>query len=126
MVFLGHSQVQEKTVKANHRVWVVRISEVLKHPNAERLEIYPIPGTGYQYVGSIGQFKVGDLAVYIQPDSVVPFTQGAPWDFLWADLDLRAGEEAPIRKRRIKAKKIRKEWSEGLLIPVDNIYVSDG
>ena len=59
-------------VKSNHRVNVVRIKEVLKHPNADKLEIYPIDGTDYQYIGPIGQFKVGDLAAYIQPDSVVP------------------------------------------------------
>jgi len=67
--------------KSNHQVKVVRILNIRKHPNADKLEIVDIPGTAYQYVGTIGQFKVGDLAIYIQPDSLVP--EEEVYDFLW-------------------------------------------
>jgi hypothetical protein len=98
--------------KSNHQVRVVRVESVLPHPNADRLEIIPIPGTTYHYVGLLGQFKVGDLAYYIQPDSLLPERQ--EYSFLWE------GEVSPIptKRRRVRAKKLRGEWSEGLLMPM--------
>ena len=68
--------------KANHQANIVRVTEVKPHGNADTLEIIPIGE--YQVVSKIGQFKVGDLAVYIQPDSVVPQTE--PFRFIWASM----------------------------------------
>lgn len=65
--------------KANHQANIVRIKEILPHTNADTLEIIPIGE--YQVVSKKGQFAVGDLAVYIQPDSVVPQTE--PFRFIW-------------------------------------------
>lgn len=105
--------------KSNHRVNIVRIKEIRVHPNADKLEIYPIDGTDYQYVGTKGQFAVGQLVAYIQPDSVVP--ELPQYSFLWEPKTYEG--PVPERKRRIKAKKLRKEWSEGLLIPAPNNQV---
>jgi hypothetical protein len=127
--------------KSNHRANVVRITEILPHNNADTLEIIPIPpALAYQVVVKKGQFKVGDLAVYIQPDSVVPQTE--PFKFIWGpyseehtvtpelrsrveasgqDLPARTAKlvlQVPERRRRITVRKFRKEWSEGLLLPV--------
>lgn len=136
--------------KSNHQANVIRVSEILPHTNAETLEIVPIPpGLAYQVVVKKGQFKVGDLAVYIQPDSVVPQTE--PFRFIWEPylvtpdkcqhtttdgkstvLESNAGQklcircmadlplEVPERRRRITVRKFRKEWSEGLLLPVSD------
>jgi hypothetical protein len=65
--------------KANHQANIVRIKEIYPHTNADTLEIIPIGE--YQVVSKKGQFKVGDLGVYIQPDSVVPQTE--PFRFIW-------------------------------------------
>jgi hypothetical protein len=97
-------------MNSNHRVNIVRIEEVLPHTNADTLGLVQIGG--YQVVIKKNDYKVGDLAVYIQPDSVVPTT--APFKFLWAD---REGE-IPMKYRRITVRRFRKEWSEGLLLPV--------
>lgn len=84
---------------STHRVDVIRIREIQKHPNADQLEIIPV-GL-YTCVVRKGEWNVGDLAAYIEPDYVVPdvptfaFLQG---------------------KRRIGAKRLRGVWSEGLLV----------
>lgn len=55
---------------STHSVNIIEIKEVRAHENAERLEIVPVDG--WQAVVKKGQFKVGDEAVYIQPDYTVP------------------------------------------------------
>lgn len=98
----------------HHRVEVVRIPEILPHPNADKLEIVRIKG--YQAIVAKDQFKAGDLAYYIPPDSVVP--ESEEFAFLWLPNAYEGG--VPERKRRIAAKKLRGEWSEGLLMPTQN------
>ena len=105
--------------KLNHQANIVRITEVLKHGNADSLEIIPIGE--YQVVSRIGQFKVGDYGVYLQPDSVVPQTE--PFKFIWEPymcIPTEAGVEftVPEKRRRITVRKFRGEWSEGLLLPL--------
>jgi len=111
---------------------VYRIGEVRPHPNADRLELTDI--AGYQMVVGKGEYKSGDLAVFIQPDSVVPQTE--PFKFIWGQAAAEANGlpgvpterqfdgnweyaiPVPEKARRIKPRKLRKEWSEGLLMPV--------
>jgi hypothetical protein len=101
-------------MKAHHQVNVIKIEQILPHSNADKLEIVPIEG--YQAVVGKGQFKVGDLAYYIPPDSIVPDRE--EYAFLWGNATYDGG--TPVRKRRITAKKLRGEWSEGVLMPLDN------
>lgn len=84
---------------STHRVDVVRISELLPHPNADRLEMCKVGG--YTCLVPKGTYKVGDCAAYVEPDYIVPDTE--QFAFL-------AG------KRRIGAKRLRGVWSEGLLV----------
>ena len=103
------------TKKANHQVNIVKITEIKEHNNADSLEIIPIGE--YQVVSRKGQFNVGDLGVYLQPDSVVPQTE--PFRFIWephVELDGTASE----KRRRITVRKFRGEWSEGLLLPLSD------
>jgi RNA ligase (TIGR02306 family) len=99
------------TKAAHHQVNVVRIEQILPHPNADKLDIIPVGG--YQAIVAKGQFKVGDLGYYIQPDSIVP--DRPEYAFVWGNATYEGG--TPERKRRIAARKLRKEWSEGLLMP---------
>lgn len=105
---------------SNHVVPVVRINEILKHPNADALGLVHIGG--FQVVVRLEQFKAGDLAVYIPPDSIVP--ERSQFSFVWEKdgsgqpRALVAGEPVPEKYRRVTVRKFRKEWSEGLLLPV--------
>lgn len=99
--------------KSNHRVNVVRINEIKKHPNADTLGLVEIGG--YQAVVKLDDYKPGDLAIYIQPDSVVPEIE--QFSFLWYG-KVEPGLPVPEKRRRITVRKFRKEWSEGLLMPL--------
>lgn len=72
---------------------------------------------GYQCVVRKGQFKIGDLAIYIYPDSVVPVIE--PFRFIWEG-SVCEGDIVPERRRRITVRKFRKAWSEGLLLPLSD------
>lgn len=97
--------------KSNHRANVVRIQEILKHPNADRLGIVHVGG--YQCVVRLEDFQPGDLAVYVQPDSVVPDNE--TFAFVHG-LGPNDGRPVSEKYRRVTARRFRKEWSEGLLI----------
>ncbi len=84
---------------STHRVEVIRIGEIEKHPNADSLGIVRI--YGYTCCVRLGDFQPGDLAAYIIPDSVVPETP------VFAFLK---------EQRRIKVKRLRGVYSQGLLI----------
>lgn len=91
---------------STHAVNVVEIGEVREHPNAHSLNIIPIGN--YQAVVRKGSFKVGDKAVYVEPDYLVP-TYREEFQFL-----AKPGKE----QHRLKAVRLRGEISHGLLIPV--------
>jgi len=109
--------------KLNHQANIVRIKEIKTHGNADTLEIIPIGE--YQVVSKKGQFNVGDLVVYIQPDSVVPQTE--PFRFIWNDYidPLNPNTIVPEKRRRITVRKFRGEWSEGLLLPTSDFGLHD-
>lgn len=90
---------------STHRIDVVKIKEIVKHPNADSLGLVQIHG--FTCAIRLGDFQSGDLAAYIEPDYIVPAPGEHPAGALFAFL----GD-----KRRIKAKKLRGTWSQGLLI----------
>jgi hypothetical protein len=99
--------------KSNHQVNIVRLGEARMHTNADALELFDIGA--YQVVTKKGEFKAGDLGVYVQPDSVIP--QTSPFAFIW-EAYVGLDGTVPEKRRRITVRKFRGEWSEGLLLPV--------
>ena len=117
-------------MNSNHRVNVVRIKELRKHPNADSLSLVDIEG--YQVVVRTEEFKLGELYIYLQPDSIA--TTAEPFRFLWADKEFPDGI-VPQKYRRITVRQFRKEYSEGLLLPLadfpdilslDGAYLEEG
>lgn len=104
-------------MKTNHQVNIIRINGVLPHWNADALELIHIGG--YQVVVKKGQFHVGDLGVYIQPDNIVPQTE--PFKFIW-EQHIGLDGTVPEKRRRITVRKFRGEWSEGLLLPLIDFH----
>mgnify|MGYP003385186554 CR=1 FL=1 len=90
---------------STHSVPIIRINTINNHPNADSLELIPVGG--WQAVVKKGQFKTGDLAVYIQPDYMVPTAHPA-FSFL-----AREGKDM----YRLRAIRLRGELSFGLLVP---------
>jgi hypothetical protein len=56
--------------KSTHRVEVVRIGTIEKHPNADSLGVVRV--YGYFCCVRLADWRPGDLAAYVVPDSLVP------------------------------------------------------
>lgn len=113
---------------ANHEAKVVRIEEIFPHKNADSLGLVYVGG--FQVVVRLDQFKVGDLAVYVQPDSIVP--EIPQFKFVWERDGAGQPREwketespTPEKWRRVTVRKFRKEWSEGLLMPIQDFGMED-
>lgn len=94
--------------------WVAKIDNVVKHPDADSLD--DSHHRRLQCVTKLGEFKPGDLAVYISIDSWVP-TNLAPF--------LSKGKEPKeyngVRGERLRTISFRGQLSQGLLLPVDEV-----
>ena len=89
--------------KSTHKVEVFIINQIETCPNSDNLDL--IIHKGFQTVVRKGEFKIGDKAVFIGPDSLV-LTSRPEFAFL-ASLGIQV---------RIKVKKLRGVVSMGLLI----------
>lgn len=91
-----------------HRVDVIKVNEIEKHPNADALGIFRVGGFTVCLALADWTPRLPTLACYIQPDSVVDTTRP---EFAWLDDGKGTG------KARIKVKRLRGVCSQGLLIP---------
>lgn len=95
---------------------VVTIESIIKHPNADTLSIAKV--FDYQVIVRTGDYSEGEKAVYVPVDSIMPDTE--QWKFLGPkDSEFTGG--VPARYRRIRAKKLRGVFSQGMLskLPVN-------
>lgn len=95
-----------------------RIDEIRPIEGADAIEAAVVGG--WVVVIKKGEFKVGDLAVYLEIDSWVP------WDlapFLSKGQDPR--EYNGVKGERLRTVKLRGQVSQGLLLPIDDAIRSE-
>lgn len=100
---------------------IVKIDSIIDHPNADRLTIVSIGGfkcIANKKDNGDWRYKQGDLVVYVQEGSIVP-------EYLLKRLDMwdeekQIGFLAGKKGNRVKAIRLRKILSQGILIPVIN------
>jgi RNA ligase (TIGR02306 family) len=116
---------------SNWEPQVVKIEKVIHHPNGDALDIAYVLGD-YPVVVRRGEYKVDDLAAYLQVDTITPDTNQfyflCPKEYeKYLDGDeikqRQIGPKYPVgsvpeKYRVLKAKKIRNFYSEGMLVPV--------
>jgi len=96
---------------STHRVEIIEIQAINGHLNADRLELATVQG--WQIVVGKGNFKPGELALYVPVDSVLPNS-----------LEERLfppGSKITLKKGRIRSIKIRGQMSQGMLIPLSEV-----
>jgi RNA ligase (TIGR02306 family) len=102
---------------------VQRVLAVLPIENADAIELIRI--NGWQCVTKKGEFRVGDLGVYLEIDSIPPDTK--TFRFLWTPKPKtdEAGNLLPIPepverpgKFRIRTLRLRGALSQGLFLPL--------
>ena len=92
------------------KVPLTEILEIQEHPNAHSLEIAVV--YGFQVIVSKDKYKVGDRALYIPIDSILPQDL--------EDLMFPEGSKIKLSKHRVKQIRLRKIASQGMLIdPID-------
>lgn len=101
---------------AEHTCDVVQI-KLEPHSNADSLSLVKVGD--FQCAVRTEDWNDGDLAIYIPPDSIVP--DNKDFEFL-----IPSGSSIRGKYLRIKARKLRGEWSVGLLIPApDGAKIGD-
>lgn len=94
-------------------VTIQKVVNIESIPNADNIEVLQI--LGWKVVSKKGNFKVGDLCVYFEVDSIVP---RKPWsEFLFT------GSNVGKQEYRIRTIKLRKQISQGLCLPLDILPV---
>jgi hypothetical protein len=96
---------------------VVRIGKVGKHPNADTLSI--TQAGGFPVIFRTGDFKEGDLAIYVPIDSLLPLDNPL-FRFL------AKAEPTPGSYHRLKALRLRGIFSRGLLAPASDPRTAKG
>lgn len=96
---------------SQHECPVVRVT-IEPHPNADAIELARVGG--YLSIVKKGQFKTGDLAVYLPEQSVIPDWLLKVLGF-WDDTNGK-GKLSGSRGDRIRAMKLRGILSQGILL----------
>lgn len=98
-----------------HEVKVIKIDNIRQHENADRLEIIDVkrPGGQDSCIVRKGQFQVGDLAIFVEADYMVPTGHA-----LFSTFKSKPDEENKML--RVKAKRLRGIWSNCLLVKVQD------
>lgn len=95
---------------------IQRVVDVRPHPNADSLELVDV--LGWQVCEKLGTVKKGDMVVYFEIDSMLP--GNAKW--LPEAVKKRIEKQADKSWYRIKTVKLRKEISQGLIIPLNLLH----
>lgn len=96
---------------------VVKIDEVVKHPDADSLDICTVGG--WKCVTKLGEHQKGDLVVYVSIDSWIPH-ELAP--FLSKGREPR--EYEGVKGERLRTARLRGVLSQGLILPF-NVIMSN-
>lgn len=94
---------------STHAIEIVKIEEILPHPNSEVTKMELTHIWGWQCCVGKGQFQAGGRAIYIPPDYLVP-TDHPSFTFL------ERADGKP--KERIRVRRFKGTLSQGLLIAV--------
>jgi RNA ligase (TIGR02306 family) len=81
---------------------IVKILEVKKHPNADSLDLVKV--LGWQCVAKLGEFKEGEIVVYIEIDTQLK--ERPEFEFL------------RNKNFRVRSIRLRGELSQGLILPL--------
>lgn len=104
-------------MSTEHDVVVVRLGPIYKHDNADTLGITEVEGR--PCVVRLGDWKPGDVAVYVPVDTLVPVT-----DPRFAHMAARSTPDAEGRCR-VRAARLRGVFSMGLLVRPDPCAACD-
>jgi len=95
---------------------IQKVKEVLPIPNSDFLELLLFENIGWQCVGKKGDFLTGDIGVFFEVDSFLPYGDSR-YEFLekTSYREMFTGEKG----YRLRTLKLRGTLSQGLFLPLD-------
>ncbi len=96
-------------------VEIVKIKDITNHPNADRLDLATIKG--WQCVIAKDSFKKGDKVVYLPIDSILPFEI--------ENKIFPPESKIKLTKSRIRTIKIRGAISQGMIVPLKSLGLTE-
>lgn len=93
---------------------VVRVDALDPIPGADKIEVASV--LGWKCVVKRGAFQIGDLGVYLEIDSVPPDEDR--YAFLWSKTE----RQPRPRNFRIRTVRLRGQVSQGLLLPLSEVF----
>ncbi len=118
--FARGAESQSSATDTEFTAEIVRITRILPHPNADKLELarFELKGTdmetAYEVVVGKGEFQPGSLAAYFSTDCILP-TNHPAFSFLTSRSDCQGKT-----RYRLRAARLRGVFSQGLLVPAPN------
>lgn len=89
---------------------IEQIIDINSIPDADKIEVCTV--LGWKCVVGKGEFKIGDMIIYVEVDSIMP--DKPEYEFLKS------------RKFRIRTIKLRKQISQGLVLPISTLSTDLG
>lgn len=94
---------------------IVKLDNVFQHPNADKLDLAIVGG--WQCVtNKANNFQAGSWAIFMEVDAMLPVANPI---FAFLDSDSKNYVVDGVKYARLRTIKLRKELSQGLLLPVD-------
>lgn len=99
-------------------VTVQRITNIRKHPNADRLELASLENFDFEFVVQKGVYDEGDLVVYFPVDSLLPMPLVEELGLVGKLAHGKINEDgSPRLQNRVKTIKLRGQISQGVVAP---------
>lgn len=95
------------------KVEILKIENIEKHPNADRLDIIQV--LGWNCIVQKDSFKIGDLCLYIPIDSILPEEV--------ENKIFGLNSKIKLEKHRVRTIKLRKIISQGLVVKPEQIGI---
>lgn len=93
---------------STHKAEIVKINEVLVHPNADALEIVTLIGKDWQVVTRKGLYSPGNLVLYLPIDSILPKYM--------EETIFPPDSKIKLTNSRVKSIKLRGFLSQGMIV----------
>jgi RNA ligase (TIGR02306 family) len=103
------------TIETRKLARIVKLDNVFPHPNADKLDLAQVGG--WQCVtNKENGFTTGSMAIYVEVDALLPISNPA---FAFLDSASKNYTVDGANYARLKTIKLRKELSQGLLLPIN-------
>lgn len=101
---------------STYKVPLTTILEIIPHGNADSLSVYKV--YGFEVIGGLNQYKVGDSVIFIPPDSILPL-----------EIEEKVfGKDSKVKlhKSRVRQIRLRGRPSLGLIVSPDKLGIIKG